>query len=378
MSTNVNYSTSSGKSKPHLLFISSPPPFLPQSYSLLLCTSLLLPFLFPSFMSPFPSSTYVSFFSVIYRYHTLKSGTAEQKAKIYPRVIFFGGKAAPGYYMAKTIIKLINNVADVINNDRTIGNMLKVVFIPNYCVSLAEIIIPASDISQHISTAGTEASGTSNMKFAMNGGLIIGTLDGANVEIREEIGEENMFIFGARTEEVPGLRKNIRAKDYKPDKRFLLVLDQIKRGYFGDGTIFEPLLNSLSGGNDFYLLAPDFPSYLDVQETIDATYKDQVKWTRMSMLSTFSSAKFSSDRTIREYAKDIWGITVSIYSPSSLPSIPPLPSFIPTHSPLPPILYLHFPLSSSSAHASTRSFASFDGQSCSLWHLRIQLLHLST
>lgn len=247
--------------------------------------------------------------SVIYRYHILKSGTPEQKAAIYPRVIFFGGKAAPGYYMAKLIIKLINSVADVINNDKSIGNMLKVVFIPNYCVSLAEIIIPASDISQHISTAGTEASGTSNMKFAMNGGLILGTLDGANVEILEEIGEENIFIFGARTEEVEGLRKTIREKTYKPDKRFLLVLDQIKRGSFGDPATFEPLINSLSGGNDHYLLGPDFPSYLQVQEKIDAAYKDQAKWTRMSMLSTFNSAKFSSDRTIAEYAKDIWGIT---------------------------------------------------------------------
>jgi len=223
-------------------------------------------------------------------------------------VIFFGGKAAPGYYMAKFVIKLINSVADVINNDKTIGNMLKIVFIPNYCVSLAEIIIPASDISQHISTAGTEASGTSNMKFAMNGGLILGTLDGANVEIRDEIGHENMFIFGARTEEVAGLRKKLKEKDYKPDKRLLLVLDQIKRGVFGDGSIFEPLLNSVSGGNDFYLLGADFPSYLEIQEQIDATYKDQAKWTRMSMASTFGSAKFSSDRTIREYAKDVWGI----------------------------------------------------------------------
>lgn len=246
--------------------------------------------------------------SVIYRYHILKSGTAEQKAKLYPRVIIFGGKAAPGYYQAKLIIKLINNVANVINNDKAIGNMLKIAFIPNYCVSLAEIIIPASDISQHISTAGTEASGTSNMKFAMNGGLIIGTLDGANVEIREEIGEENMYIFGAKTEEVNDIRHSIRQKGYKPDKRFSLVLDFIKMGTFGDSKIFEPILNSLSGGNDHYILGPDFPSYLEAQERIDQDYQNKEKWARMSMLSTFKTAKFSSDRTIREYAKDIWNI----------------------------------------------------------------------
>lgn len=256
--------------------------------------------------------------SVIYRYHILKTGTPDQKSKIYPRVVIFGGKAAPGYYIAKLIIKLINSVADVINNDKTIGNMLKIVFIPNYCVSLAEIIIPASDISQHISTAGTEASGTSNMKFAMNGGLIIGTLDGANVEIREEIGEANMFIFGAKTEEVPAARKLIRSKEYKPDKRFTLVLDLIKKGLFGDPSIFEPIINSLTGGNDFYILGPDFPSYLEVQERIDATYKDQAQWTKMSMTSAFNTAKFSSDRTIREYANDIWGIK-PVRRPGPLP-----------------------------------------------------------
>jgi starch phosphorylase len=245
---------------------------------------------------------------VIYRYKTLKAMDRSQYANVVPRVVFFGGKAAPGYFMAKLIIELINHVADVINKDRDIGDLLKVVFIPNYCVSLAELIIPASELSQHISTAGTEASGTSNMKFAMNGCLIIGTLDGANIEIRDEIGKDNMFIFGARAHEIEGLRKQMRKGDLTVDPRFEKVLKSIENGDFGDAEKFAPILNSLRHANDHYLLAVDFPSYVEAQGNVDRVYKNRAEWTKRSILSTAGSGKFSSDRTIQQYAQNIWGI----------------------------------------------------------------------
>jgi starch phosphorylase len=209
--------------------------------------------------------------------------------------------------MAKLIIKLICSVADVVNRDKETGDLLKIVFIPNYCVSLAEIIIPASDLSQHISTAGMEASGTSNMKFAMNGCLIIGTLDGANIEIRDHIGAENMFIFGAEAHEVPGLRAKVRNGELKADPRFKEVSAMIQIGTFGRD-IFDPILHAILGPNDYYLHGWDFASYLDAQERVDATYRDQVKWNRMSILSTCGTGYFSSDRTIKEYAKEIWNV----------------------------------------------------------------------
>jgi starch phosphorylase len=233
--------------------------------------------------------------------------SVEERKKVVPRVIFFGGKAAPGYYIAKLIIQLINNVATVINADKTIGDLLKVIFIPNYCVSLCEIIVPASELSQHISTAGMEASGTSNMKFAMNGCLIIGTMDGANVEICREIGEENIFIFGARAHEIEGLRKQVREKAIPVDPRFDAVLDLIEKGTFG-ANVFTPILNSLRNGNDYYLLAVDFPSYIKAQEEVDATYKTPTVWVKKSIMSTAGCGKFSSDRTIKQYAQKIWNI----------------------------------------------------------------------
>jgi len=223
-------------------------------------------------------------------------------------VCFFGGKAAPGYFMAKLIIRLINAVASVVNSDDQIGDTLKVVFIPNYCVSLAELIVPASDLSQHISTAGMEASGTSNMKFAMNGGLIIGTLDGANIEIRKEIGEDNMFIFGAKAEAVEGFRQEVRDGTHELDPRFTEVLALISDGAFGEATAFQPIVDSLSNGKDYYLLGVDFPSYIVAQTEVDKTYKNQSLWVRKSILSTAGSGKFSSDRTIKQYATQIWGI----------------------------------------------------------------------
>jgi len=224
------------------------------------------------------------------------------------RVTFFGGKAAPGYFMAKLIIKLINNVAKVVNNDPDIGDLLKVIFIPNYCVSLAEVIVPGSDLSQHISTAGMEASGTSNMKFAMNGCLIIGTLDGANIEIRKEIGEDNIFIFGAKAHEIEGLRKQVREQTLTVDPRFTEVLQCITDGTFEDATLFQPIVTAVSEGNDYYLLGVDFPSYVDAQAKADQTYQNPNEWLRKSILSTAGSGKFSSDRTIKQYAEQIWHI----------------------------------------------------------------------
>jgi len=245
---------------------------------------------------------------VIYRYRMIKQMTGEERKAVVKKVIFFGGKAAPGYLMAKSIIKLINCIADVVNNDREIGDLMKVVFIPNYCVSLAEIIVPSSDISQHISTAGMEASGTSNMKFTMNGGMILGTLDGANIEILEQVGEANMFIFGAKAEEIDDIRKGIKENKIKIDPRFNEVLAMIQAGTFGEPKLFNHIIDSLLHGNDYYLLGYDFPSYLEAQERVDKAFTDKRKWAKMSILCTASMGKFSSDRTIKEYAEQIWGI----------------------------------------------------------------------
>jgi len=245
---------------------------------------------------------------VVSRYLALKYASPEEKAKFVPRTVFFGGKAAPGYFMAKLQINLINSVAEVINSDPEIGDLLKVVFIPNYCVSLAETIIPGSELSQHISTAGMEASGTSNMKFAMNGCLIIGTLDGANVEIAQEIGNENIFIFGAKAHEIEGLRKQVREQTVTIDPRFTAVLDSIDTGRYGDAATFRPITDALRNGHDYYLLSVDFPSYVEAQNRVDAIYAKPEEWTRMSIMSTAGCGKFSSDRTIKQYADNIWNI----------------------------------------------------------------------
>lgn len=245
----------------------------------------------------------------IHRYLQLKQMTPEERATQVPRVTLFGGKAAPAYHMAKNIIKLIGDVGEVVNNDPEIGDLYKVVFLPNYNVSNAEIIIPASDISQHISTAGMEASGTSNMKFAMNGGLIIGTMDGANVEMAAEMGEENMFIFGARLEEIPALRHEVQFGAPKPlGPELAVVYDQLKGGVFGSPERAKVLLDTLKRGNDYYLLTHDFKDYCRAQREVDTCFKDKARWARMSILSTAGMGKFSSDRTIHQYAEEIWGV----------------------------------------------------------------------
>jgi len=251
---------------------------------------------------------FMNVLGIIYRYQTIKEMPVESRSQVQPRVCVIGGKAAPGYEMAKRIVKLISAVGETINKDPDVGDLLKLVFIPDYNVSAAEVIIPASELSQHISTAGTEASGTSNMKFVMNGGLIIGTLDGANIEIAEEAGNENIFIFGHLEHEISSLRAT--RKDFQPDPRFVKVLQSIKDGDFGWEDYFLPLVESVMGdvGGDFYLLANDFPLYLEAQAKVDVCYADKARWARMSILNTASTGKFSSDRTIREYAEDIWEI----------------------------------------------------------------------
>ena len=226
-----------------------------------------------------------------------------------PRTFLFGGKAAPGYYMAKLIINLANDVARVVNHDPAMHGRLKVVFVPNYNVSVAEKMIPATDISQHISTAGTEASGTGNMKFILNGALILGTMDGANIEIAEEVGAENIFTFGMSSDEVSSLAKsgyNPRVS-YQHNPGLREALSMINTGYFNRDKphLYNDLYNSLVI-EDKYMLLEDFASYVECQQRVIKTWQDPDKWTRMSILNTAASGKFSSDRTIAEYAKDIW------------------------------------------------------------------------
>ncbi len=229
---------------------------------------------------------------------------------VVPRTVLFAGKAAPGYHLAKLIIKLVNDVADIVNNDPAVHDRLKVVFLPNYNVSLAEQIIPACDLSEQISTAGTEASGTGNMKFALNGALTIGTLDGANIEIKEEVGEENIFIFGMTTDEVAQRKRD----GYKPldyyhnNEELKQALDMIATGYFSPAQPdrFQAIIDTLTSRGDNYMVLADYGAYVECQERFAALYRDQENWTRKAILNTANMGKFSSDRSIREYAAEIW------------------------------------------------------------------------
>jgi len=242
---------------------------------------------------------------IIHRYSELKKMSPSQRQNVQPRTCFIGGKAAAGYFIAKKIIALANAVGRVINSDPETSQYLKLVFIPNYKVGNAQIIIPANDISEHISTAGTEASGTSNMKFVMNGGIIIGTDDGANIEIKENVGEENIFIFGAKCHEIADATRRMK-EGAQWDHRLVNVVNMIRSGHFGNPVDFEPVLNSIEGGRDRYLLAHDFPSYLDCQEKVDAAYKDKKSWARKCLNAVSGMGFFSTDRTIEEYANTIW------------------------------------------------------------------------
>jgi len=229
--------------------------------------------------------------------------------EVAPRTFVFGGKAAPGYRMAKLIIKLIHSVGQVINESPLVRGRLKVVFLPNYNVTLGQRVYPAADLSEQISLAGKEASGTGNMKFAMNGALTIGTLDGANVEIREEVGAENFFLFGLTAQEV--LQR--KSAGYNPrmycesNEHLREILGSLTSGEFsqGDRGLFEPVVHSLLNGDEYMLLA-DYQSYIDCQDRVSASYRNHGQWTKMSILNVARIGKFSSDRSIRDYCSDVW------------------------------------------------------------------------
>jgi glycogen phosphorylase len=245
---------------------------------------------------------------IVSLYHGLKSNPG---VPVVPRTFIFGGKAAPGYHLAKLMIKLITSVGDVINRDPDMRGRLKLVFLPNFNVTNGQHVYPAADLSGQISTAGKEASGTGNMKFCMNGALTIGTLDGANIELREEIGAENFFLFGQSAEEVLALKaRGYRPMDYyAANPQLREVIDLLRSGFFtrGDTALLQPLMDNLMQ-YDPYMLFADFASYLECQDKVSAAYRDTEHWTRMAILNTARSGEFSSDRSIREYSADIWQV----------------------------------------------------------------------
>ncbi len=263
---------------------------------------------------------------VVTRYNRIRQGRI---ANPVPRTVIFGGKAAPDYHIAKLVIKLINDVADIVNNDPTLDNLLKVAFLPNYDVSLASLIIPATDLSEQISTAGTEASGTGNMKLALNGALTIGTLDGANVEIRDEVGDENIFIFGHNATEVAELRRH----GYNPwsyyhgNGELKEVLDMIGTGFFSpeQPDRFRPIFDNLTSGGDYYMLLADYGPYIECQDRVDQAYRDSDGWTRKTIINTASMGRFSSDRSILEYAEKVWDAKPASWTPDVQGATPPLP-----------------------------------------------------
>jgi len=245
---------------------------------------------------------------IVTMYHRLKENPA---LTIPPRAFIFGGKAAPGYLMAKRIIKLINAVAETINADPDVNTRMKVAFIPNFNVKNAHLIYPAADLSEQISTAGKEASGTGNMKFMLNGALTIGTLDGANVEIREEAGADNFFLFGLTADEAESIKRaGYRPRDYiTGNDELRTALELIGTGHFsrGDAEVFRPLVDNLINDDPFLVLA-DYAAYIACQEQVNSAWQDVKNWTRMSILNTARSGKFSSDRAITEYCEEIWNI----------------------------------------------------------------------
>jgi starch phosphorylase len=250
---------------------------------------------------------------IVHRYWEI---VEDGKQPSQPRTFIFAGKAAPGYFIAKLIIKLIHSIGDVVNSDPRSREFMRVVFLPDYRVTLAEAIIPAAELSEQISTAGKEASGTGNMKLALNGALTIGTLDGANIEIRDEVGDENIFIFGLRAEEVSSLI----AFGYQPElylgahRELRRVVDTIAAGHFsrGDKDIFRPIVANILSARDEYVHLADLQPYIDAQRRVDDLYGDRNAWLRKSLLNIARMGKFSSDRTIREYARDIWHIRPAI------------------------------------------------------------------
>ncbi len=251
--------------------------------------------------------------NVMHIIHEYLSLVEDGRTPIVPRTYIFAGKAAPGYWVAKQIIKLIHNVGHVINNDRRASDWMKVAFIPDYRVSLAEKIIPAADLSEQISTAGKEASGTGNMKLALNGALTIGTLDGANIEIMEEVGSDNMFVFGLNASQIGAMRelRSYRPREiYDRDPRVKRVIDAFRSDRFcpGEPGLFAWIAQTVLDENDEYFHLADLPAYLDMQEQASSAFTNHAAWSRMAILNVARSGKFSSDRTVREYARDIWHI----------------------------------------------------------------------
>jgi glycogen phosphorylase len=246
---------------------------------------------------------------IITRYNRIKK---DPNGEFAPRTVMMGGKAAPGYNLAKLIIKLFNSVAEVVNNDPEVRGKLRLLFLPNYCISQAEKVIPAADLSEQISTAGMEASGTGNMKFALNGALTIGTLDGANVEIMEEVGPENFFLFGLKAEEVDHMRHTGYApvRFYESDPELKRAIDQIASGFFSPGEphLFEPVADTLLRSGDYFLVLADYRSYVDTQGRVDELFGNKEEWTRKTILNTANMGKFSSDRAVMEYAREIWDV----------------------------------------------------------------------
>jgi starch phosphorylase len=243
---------------------------------------------------------------VIHLYDRIKRGNVAEWTN---RCVLIGGKAAPGYTMAKLIIKLINNVARVVNGDQTIGDQLKVAFLPNYRVTTMEVICPGTDLSEQLSTAGKEASGTGNMKFMMNGAITIGTLDGANIEIREEVGEDNFFMFGLTSDAVERLRGGYDPRSIiDGDDDLQRVMDLLKGGHFNlfEPGLFDPVVNSILSPHDPWMTAAYFRSFVDAQQRVATAYQDRELWTRMSIANSACSFKFSTDRTIRDYNEEIW------------------------------------------------------------------------
>ncbi|KAK3576349.1 hypothetical protein CHS0354_039285 [Potamilus streckersoni] len=264
---------------------------------------------------------------VITLYNQIKSNP---NANFTPRTVIIGGKAAPGYFLAKQIIKLISNVARVVNNDPEVGDKLKLVFLENYRVTLAEIVIPAADLSEQISTAGTEASGTGNMKLMLNGALTVGTLDGANAEILEEVGQDNIFIFGMTVDDV----RKLKTSCYNPYSYYFTnpdlkkALDQIRDGFFSpdDPAQFRNIFHNLVS-NDYYCILADFVSYVDTQKRISDLYQRPMEWAQLSLRNIAASGKFSSDRTVAEYARDIWNVepnAIVLPTPLEKPLSPPV------------------------------------------------------
>jgi starch phosphorylase len=246
---------------------------------------------------------------VIHLYDRIKRGDT---ADWTPRCVLIGGKAAPGYAMAKRIIRLVTAVADVVNHDPSTNGLLRLAFLPDYRVSAMEVICPAADLSEQISTAGKEASGTGNMKFMMNGAITIGTLDGANIEIMEEVGQENFFLFGLTTPEVNELRSNgYNPWDYyQGNAELKLALDMIGSGYFSpdEPLRFQPVVDALLTHGDHYMLLADYSAYIACHDRVRELYRSPDEWSRKAIINVASMGKFSSDRTIREYAERIWHV----------------------------------------------------------------------